>query len=487
MGTRFRATVIVIAALWMSGCAVGPDYVPPAVAVPTSFGTSSLKTAYPKPQSTLPATPDFVRWWQLLHDRQLDHLIDQAVASNPDLEIALTRVQEARTQEIVVLGAMLPTVGGSAGIAEGTGTDLTKGRVAQSIRAGDSSSGLKSISRMAGFDAGWELDLFGKYQRLLEATRDDAEARMEVRNAVLITVVAEVARNYLEIRALQLRLDIARSDITAAQKTVDLLLTRFDRGLSNELDLTLARRQLANQQAIVPELSAQISAAESRLAVLLGTYAANIAPDLERAGKFPTVLAAATARIGVATADLFPSVAVTAGFGSQGGTRQGTAVPISGPIWSVGPGAYWPLLDFGRLDALVDIQEMRTHELLVNYKKTIMVAVEEVDQAVKQYKFDQAREKALGVALAAGRRAVDLAMERYDRGVTDFLNVLDAQRQFFALEDQYSVAQGIVVFQYVAFYKVLGGGWELYDQLPPIPEAQPALIATVRRVTDGWH
>jgi outer membrane protein TolC len=130
---------------------------------------------------------------------------------------------------------------------------------------------------------------------------------------------------------------------------------------------------------------------------------------------------------------------------------------------------------------------MRTHELLVNYKKTIMVAVEEVDQAVKQYKFDQAREKALGVALAAGRRAVDLAMERYDRGVTDFLNVLDAQRQFFALEDQYSVAQGIVVFQYVAFYKVLGGGWELYDQLPPIPEAQPALIATVRRVTDGWH
>jgi len=365
---------------------------------------------------------------------------------------------------------------------------------------------------MAGFDAGWQLDLFGKYQRLLEATRDDAEAQRELRNAVLITVISEVARNYLEIRELQLRIDIARNDVATAQKTVDLLVTRFDRGLSNELDLTLARRQLATQQAILPQLNAAISAAESRLAVLLGTYAPNIAPQLERPGRFPTTperlragvpvdllrrrpdvrgaerqLAAATARIGVATADLFPTVAVTAGFGSQGGTRQGTAVPINGPIWSFGPGAYWPLLDFGRLDALIDIQEMRTHELLVNYKKTIMVAVEEVDQAIKQYKFDQARQKALSVALDAGRRALDLALERYDRGVTDFLNVLDAQRQFFALEDQYATAQGIVVLQFVAFYKVLGGGWELYDELPPIPDAQPALIATVRRVTNNWH
>jgi NodT family efflux transporter outer membrane factor (OMF) lipoprotein len=508
MGTRCRAIMIFVAAVGMSGCAVGPDYVPPTAAVPTSFGKSSLTGAYPK----APTPPDFVRWWQVLHDRQLNRLLEQAVVSNPDLEIALTRVQEARTQEIVVLGAMLPTVAGSAGIATGTGTDLSKGRVAQSIRAGDSSSGLKSISRMAGFDAGWELDLFGKYQRLLEATRDDAEGQMEVRNAVLISVISEVARNYLDIRGLQLRLDIARSDVATAQKTVDLLLTRFDRGLSNELDLTLARRQLATEQAKLPELMAAISAAESRLAVLLGTYAANITPDLERAGKFPTTperlrpgvpldllrrrpdirgaerdLAAATARIGVATADLFPAVAVTAGFGAQGGTRQGTAAPISGPIWSVGPGAYWPLLDFGRLDALIDIQEMRTHELLVNYKKTIMVAVEEVDQAIKQYRFDQAGEKALGVALAASSRAVDLAMERFDRGVTDFLNVLDAQRQFYALEDQHAIAQEVVVLQYVAFYKALGGGWELYDELPPIPDAQPALIATVRRVTNDWH
>jgi outer membrane protein TolC len=145
------------------------------------------------------------------------------------------------------------------------------------------------------------------------------------------------------------------------------------------------------------------------------------------------------------------------------------------------------LLDFGKLDALIDIQEMKTHELLVNYKKTVVVAVEDVDQAVKQYRFDQAQLKALDVALTASRRAVDLAMERYDRGVTDFLNVLDAQRQEYALEDQYAVAQEAVVLQYIAFYKALGGGWELYDELPPIPEPQPALLATARRLLNDWH
>jgi NodT family efflux transporter outer membrane factor (OMF) lipoprotein len=335
---------------------------------------------------------------------------------------------------------------------------------------------------------------------------------MELRNAVLITVISEVARNYLDIRGLQMRLEIAKSDVATAQKTVDLLTTRFDRGLSNELDLTLAKRQLATQEAILPQIIAQISAAGSRLAVLLGTYSADIAADVKLPAKMPALaarphagvpvellrrrpdirqtereLAAETARIGVATANLFPSVALTAGFGAQGGTRQGTATPIHGPIWSFGPGAYWPLLDFGRLDALIDIQEMRAHEALVRYKKTIIAAVEEVDQAIKQYRLDLQRQRELGVALEASHRAVNLATERYERGVTDFLNVLDAQRQDYALAEQTAIAAEVVALDYVAFYKALGGGWELYADLPPIPPAQPALLATARRVTNGWH
>jgi NodT family efflux transporter outer membrane factor (OMF) lipoprotein len=509
MRTRCRALMGISATIWLCGCAVGPDYNPPAVEVPKFFGSASIAPALPGP----PGAGDFVRWWDVLHDPLLNAFIERAVASNLDIEVALLRVQQERTQEIVVIGAMLPTISGSGGAALGSGTDLSKGRVAQSLTAGDNRTGLNAINRIVGFDAGWELDIFGKNQRLLEATRDDAEALRDLRNAVLITIIADVARNYLDIRGLQDRLQIARNDVAAAQKTVDLLLTRFDRGLSNELDLTLARRQLATQQARIPEIEAAISAAISRLAVLLGTYAPDIAGEFQKPGKLPRTsarlhpgvpvdllrrrpdvraaertLAAANARIGMATADLFPTVALTAGFGAQGGDKtSSTSKPIHGPIWSFGPGAYWPLLDFGRLDALIDIQELQTRSVYASYRKTVIVAVEEVDQAIKQYRYGLAQEKALTVALTAARRAVNLAMERYERGVTDFLNVLDAQRQEYLLEDQEAIAEEAVVLDYIAFYKALGGGWELYDDLPPIQDAQPALIATVRRLADGWR
>ena len=511
-----RALLVTGAFIWLSGCAVGPDYELPAVAVPTVFGTASLTPAV----ASASTAADFVRWWQVLHDPRLNALIERAVASNPDIEIMLTRVQEARSREIVVVGAMLPTAGGSAAIATGTGVNLMIGRIPLPLISAANFRGLKSIGRLAGFDAGWELDLFGKHQRALEAAHDDAEAQMELRNAALITVIADVARNYFAIRGLQSQLEIARKHVATAQKTVDLLMARSDRGRSNEsdrgrsseLDVTLAKRQLSSRQARLPELEAAISAAESRLALLLGTYSADIAAAMQRHAKMPTLperlrpgvavdllrrrpdiraaereLAAATARIGVATAALFPSVALTAGFGAQGGTQEGPLRPIHNPIWSFGPGAYWPLLDFGRLDALINIQEMRAHEALVRYKKTIITAVEEVDQAIKQYRLDRQRLKALGEALEESHRAVDLATERYKRGATDFLDVLDAQRQDFALAEEKAHAAQVAMQSYLAFYKALGGGWELYDELPPIPEAQPAVIATVRRLTNGWH
>ncbi len=275
---------------------------------------------------------------------------------------------------------------GSAAIATGTGVNLMIGRIPLPLISAANFRGLKSIGRLVGFDAGWELDLFGKHQRELEAAHDDAEAQMELRNAALITVIADVARNYFAIRGLQSQLEIARKHVATAQKTVDLLMARSDRGRSNEsdrgrsnesdrgrssesdrgrsseLDLTLAKRQLSSRQARLPELEAAISAAESRLALLLGTFSADIAAAMQRHAKMPTLperlrqgvavdllrrrpdiraaereLAAASARIGVATAALFPAVALTAGFGAQGGTQEGPLVPIRNPIWS-----FWP-------------------------------------------------------------------------------------------------------------------------------------------------
>jgi outer membrane protein TolC len=537
-----RAVLVTSAFISFSGCAVGPDYQLPTVAVPTEFRTASLTPAI----ASAPTNAEFVRWWQVLHDTRLNWFIEQAIASNPDIEIALTRVQEARLQQNVVLGAMLPTVAGSGGIATGSAGDLMRSRAGRVLRAGDSTHGFTAISRMAGFAASWELDLFGKVQRSLEAAVDDAEAQIDLRNAVLITVIADVARNYFEIRGLQIRLEIARKDVAEAKRTIDLVATRSkheesdksDRAPatdesdatstkpgvrvperrnksseSKESDLSLAEGELAIQLARLPELEAAISAAESRLAVLLGTYVADIAGAIRGPAKLPALperlrpgapvellrrrpdiravereLAAATARIGVATADLFPSVTLTSGFGGQGTTGStGTTPSVHGPIWSVGPGVNWPVLDFGRLDALIDIQEMRTHEVLVRYKKTIIAAVEEVNEAVRQYRLDLRQWKALSAALEAINYAVNLTTERYKRGDTEFRTLLSEQRWKYAREEQVAIAAEKATLHYVAFYKALGGGWELYEELPPLPPVQPAVVAGVGRLMGGWR
>jgi NodT family efflux transporter outer membrane factor (OMF) lipoprotein len=497
-------------AVSLSGCAVGPDYLPPDVLVPARFGAASEISSYEGPPTAVTSS---TRWWQALHDRQLNALVERAIASNLDIEAALTRVQRGRTEEIVVLNAALPQVGVSAGVAAGSGTDLTKGRVADSLRAGSSTIGLESLSRIVGFDGGWELDVFGKYRRLLEAAHDDTEARAEMRRAVLITVIADVVRNYVAIRGLQARLEAARNDVTAAQKVRDEVQTRYDRGLTNELDVALAKRQLARLEARLPELTASILGSQNRLAVLLGTYSGAIVPELRRPGRIPHIperfksgtpldllrrrpdirqaereLAAANARIGASIADLFPAVAVTAGVGVQGGPQMpNSGTPIHGPIWSIGPSGYLPFLDFGRLDALIDAQELRTHELLLNYKKTILVAVAEVDDAIKGYRAARQSLRNVETALAESRRAVDLARERYDRGLTEFLNVLDAEREQYAMEEVNIAAQEAVAFQFILLYKALGGGWERYDLLPPIRAPEPAIVATFRRLSNQWQ
>ena len=498
------------AAAGLCGCAVGPDYLFPEVSVPVHFGASSQEIVS---QATAPQ-PECVRWWKSLHDAELNRLIERAIAYNPDLEIALTRVQAVRTQQLVVISAALPSVQAEGAIAQGTGNDLTKGRASPALRSAMNSQSLLKETEVAGFDAAWELDLWGKYRRQLEAVRGDAQALAELRSNVLITVISEVARTYTNLRGLQLRLQIAHNAVKAARKTAELAQARFDRGLTNELDVTLAKRELATVQAAVPVLLGAISNAESRLALLVGTYSADVTAELRRYRGLPAVpsrlrpgvpaellrrrpdirqaerqLAAATARIGVATANLFPSVGLIGAAGLQGGKSSSAArteAPLTG-IWSFGPGAYWPVLDFGRLDALIDVQELAAHEALVSYKKTILLSVEEVDQAIKQYRAQQQRLRELQVALEQSKRAVTLATERYERGITDFLNLLDAQRQEYGIEDQTAVAQEAVITEYIALYKALGGGWELYDELPPIREAQPAVIATARRLTSDWH
>jgi NodT family efflux transporter outer membrane factor (OMF) lipoprotein len=487
------ASVLAITAV-LTGCAVGPDYHTPSTTLPSAYN-SLLPSARP---------PVITDWWRSFEDPELNSLIDRALAANFDLEIALARLQEARTAEVVTEGGALPELDASGAFARGSGTNSTKGRVEGPLNAGTNTTGLKEITQIVGFDAGWELDLFGRYRREIEAARDDTQAAAEARNAVLITLFSDVARAYMDARSLQMRLKIAGDNIKIEHATVEVVQQRFDRGLTNELDLTLARRQLATLQSEIGPLSAEMEAAERRLAVLLGEYPENLRVELQQSAQLPELprdietglpldllrrrpdireaereLAANTALIGARTADLFPSVAITAGAGLQG---QGFGRRPEGNsfIWSAGPTAYWPLLDFGALDAQIDIQDLRAHEALVNYKRMIVSAVEEVENALNSYSAEQDRLQNLSDALTASQRAVTLANERYDRGLTDFLNVTHAERQLYEIQDQYAIAREDVIVQYIAIYKSLGGGWESYQKIPPVRRPQPALVAAVR-------
>jgi len=490
-----------------AGCAAGPDYHMPTTAMPDKFSSGQVATN--AKATTVPETTpiDDAHWWQSLNDPQLNSLIEQAIQANPDLEIALDRLQESRAQETVALGRVLPVGGGGGGAGVGSGSDATRGRVAGPLTAGTNSSGFKEITEVAGFDAGWELDFFGKNRREIEAAYDDAQAAVEARNAVLISLISDVVRAYMDARTLQLRLAITNQNIATEQQTFNFVQARFNRGLTNDLDVALSQRQLETVQAQVAPLQAAIAAAQNRLAVLLGKFPDDFAQELQKnppalpqipgpiqpglpvdlLQRRPDIrqaerqLAASTARIGVATAELFPRVGVTAGIGLEG---QGLdkSPDRTNSIWSAGPTAYWPLLDFGALDAAIEAQDFHTKALLVNYKKTVLGAVEEVDNALANYGAAQDSLGHLSLALDASKQAVSLASQRYDRGLTDFLNVLDAQRQLYELQDQYATAQEAVILQFAALYKGLGGGWEGYQSVPNIRTPMPAIIASFEHV-----
>jgi NodT family efflux transporter outer membrane factor (OMF) lipoprotein len=492
----------------LGGCTVGPDYQEPRLSVPSSFATpssekvSTIASEATRPDKSHPSI-DLAQWWKSFDDPVMQSLVEQAIQANLNLEIALTRVQEARTMEAVAIGEALPSAGVSATSAGGTGHDNTSGRINGPLDAAVDPQGVRHINQAIGFDATWEVDLFGKLRREIEAAGYDTEAAIAARNDVLIIVVADVARTYLQLRGLQMRMAVARRSIASARQTLAFVRTRYEHGLTNESDVALAKRHLAFLEATVAPLSSAIDAAKYSIAALLGQYPESLSEELETPGMIPPMpeqvpvgipldllrrrpdirqaereLAGATARIGVATADLFPHLTLTGAAGLQGPAKALGGIFIGG----VGPSLSWDILDFGTLDAIVDVADLRAREFLLSYRQTIIQAVQYVDTANANYAAQRDRVRKLNDAVLASQQAVTLASERYDRGLTDFLNVLDAQREEYALEDQYAVAEQAAALELVALYKALGGGWEQYQSLPPIHRPQPAIEAAFRRL-----
>lgn len=488
----------------LAGCAAGPNYHVPKPDAPAKFAAVD-GNADATGTANNAAAVDLATWWRALNDEELNSLVDRAIRSNLDLQIALDRLQQARTYEAVVLGDALPAGDASAAAGRGTGTDLTKGRADPFLRSADTTAGLQQINTIAGFSAVWELDIFGKYRREFEAARDESQAARAARYDVLTAVVADVVRAYVDLRGFQVRAGILRKASEVLRESLRIVNIRYERGITNELDVSLATRELATLEAQIAPLDAQASAAQYTLAVLVGEYPESMIQELAKPDLVPTMpgptapgvpldllkrrpdiqqaereLAAATARIGVATASLFPQIVVSGSIGAQG-QGWGTLPNVSKHIWSFGPGALWPLLDFGSLDAEVDIADLAAHASLLNYRRTILNAVREVDTSVDAYQAEQARLLKLGDALMAGQRAVDLATARYNRGLTDFLNVVDAERLLYDLQEQYAAAQVTQGEQFVQLYRGLGGGWQNYQSVPAIRRPQPAIIAAFRR------
>ena len=498
---KSNALLVSALSLYMASCAVGPNYHAPKADAPPEFVAAPTATA--RVSTKMQPAVDLASWWRSFNDPELNSLVDRAIRANPDLEIALTRLQEARTGEAVLVGNVLPMVAASAAAGRGTGSDMTRAGAASALRAADNKGSLDQIEQVAGFAATWELDLFGGGRRAIEAGKYIIDAAAAARNAVLISIVADVARNYVDMRGMQMRLAIIRENIATAQQLRDFEQARFDRGMTNELDFQLASRELATLQSELPPLQGDIQAAQYDIAVLLGQYPEDLAAELGKPGTLPALpesieaglpldllqrrpdvreaerqLAAATARIGIATANLFPHVMVSGGLGTQ---SAGTGAQGS-HIWAFGPSVYWPLLDFGALDALVGIADLQAHEQFVEYRKTVIDAVQDADTAIARFQAQEQRLKYLTDAIDASQRAVELAQQRYDRGLTDFLNVVDAERQLYNLEDQYTASQQSAADAFIYLYKALGGGWESYQHIPAIRRPEPAVMASFHRL-----
>ncbi len=488
----------VTAAVLVSGCTVGPDYQKPEVPMPAVFTGALTDTMEGETTVAVQAgDQDLSAWWSAFNDPVLDALVERAVLQNLDLQVAQARVREARALRRITSADFLPTVDANG--------SYTRQRDSQSDRGGGPVGGTSgsSVERdlwQAGFDANWEIDVFGGTRRAVEAADATIEAQIARRNDVLLTLLSEVARNYVELRGSQQRLRIARQNSAAQRQTLSLIEARLNAGLASELDTARARAQVATTESAIPSFQTAVRASAHRLAVLLGSEPTALLEELSTQAPIPPVppavpvglpgelllrrpdireaerlLAAETADIGVARSDLYPRFSLTGSFGSSSARFEDT---FSSPslFYTFGPRVSWPVFQGGRIRANIEVQTAQQQAALANFNQSILVALEDVENALVALNREQARRELLLQAVEANRRAVDLSNQLYERGLTTFLDVLQAQRDLFTTEDALVDSERAVSANFVALYKALGGGWQ--EVAPGVPDLTEPRITT---------
>jgi len=459
--------------VFLAGCAVGPDYEAPQPKLSESW--SSLAGKLPDQASVATSrSADLSRWWVSFDDPALDALIEKALDSSLDLKAAASRVREARALRGVAQGALLPEAGVSG----------SYDRVRASENGPIPSDGKAFSLHQAGFDASWEIDVFGGTRRSVEAAEAQEEAAIEGLRDVRVVLLAEVARSYAELRGSQTQLAIALQNVEAQQKTFELTRTRRDAGRATDLDVARAEALVETTGSTVPAFESAIRLSIHRIALLLGQPPGALSPELSATRPIPKApseipvglptellrrrpdirraereLAASTARIGVATADLYPRFFLSGAIGLQSVDASDFAT-ASSRLWSFGPQVQWALFQGGRIRANIEVQNARQEQAAIRFEQSLLGALKDVEDALVLHAREQARRAKLARAVAAQQKAVDLADQRYAQGLVDFLNVLDAQRQLFLAQDALVQSERSVITHSIALYKAVGGGWE---------------------------
>ncbi len=453
----------------LNACAVGPNYKEPSFDAPKAFVSANSTDFSEKSVET--------KWWNLFNDKQLTDLVNQTLKHNFSLKIAQLNIEEARALYLQTALNLAPIVSSHANF-----TDQERSVGALNNRS-FVPRGLKLYN--VGFDAQWELDIFGRVRRSVEASNDEVDVQDATLRDLSVSLVAEVARNYFELRGLQLQLDVAKKNAENQVKTLEITQVRLNAGRGTALDTSRALAQLDSTRALIPPLESGIAKAIHRLSVLTGQLPDALITSMSPQLSLPKVpeniqignpadllrrrpdiriaersLAAATASIGVATADLFPRVTFVGTVALEATMLSGVAAKGS-DSYSLGPRISWAALDLGRVYARIRAANINAEASLAQYQQTVLSALEETENALVNYNREKVRLSLLESAAKASVKADELARLRFDEGVSDFLTVLDTELRLLDDQEKLASSQTATATALVAVYKALGGGWEV--------------------------
>ncbi len=478
--------------LLLTGCAVGPDYIRPEAQEPQKWIEEQDPVIKSEPA-------DFDLWWTVFNDQVLNTLVEMAFQQNLPLRIAGIRILEARARLGIATGNLYPQSQGVNG--NYAYTDVSK-NTANSQRGADFHYGNIDL----GFDAAWELDFWGKFRRAIESDMGKLEASMASYDDILVTLTAEVARTYILIRTQEARLAIARENVKIQEQSLHIAETRFKEGEITELDVQQAKALLRDTQATIPRIQAGLRQYKNGLAILLGIFPGELKDILEAPKLIPAVpaevkvgvpsellrrrpdirlaerqLAAQSALIGVAKADLYPHFSLFGSIGLRSSDSDVTAAGFPGgssfsDLWDSdsieffgGPAFTWNIFNYGRIRNRVRVQDARFQQLIINYQNTVLRAAQEVEDAMVAFLRSQDEVKFLSESVKAATRSVDISMIQYREGLVDYQRVLDSQRFQTQEQNLLTEIRGSVVLNFIAMFKALGAGWQVREGRDFVP------------------